>query len=74
MDEVQIEIKDEFTHQELQFENNSFVASSIENTNILNEEVHIKDQSIYQGYIFSSRENTNFVPIINQEIPETCDI
>ena len=57
MDEVQIEIKDEFTHQELQFENNSFVASSIENTNILNEEeVHIKAQSIDQGYIFSIRE------------------
>ena len=78
MDEVQIEIKDEFTHQELQFENNSFFASSIENTNILNEEVHIKDRSSDQGYILSSRENTNFtnssiVPIINQEIPETCD-
>ena len=64
--------------QELQFENNSFVASSIENTNILNEELHIKDQSIDKGYILSSRENTNFtnssiVPIIKQEIPETCD-
>ena len=43
MGEVQIEIKDEFTHQQIKFENNSFVASSIENTNILNEEVHIKD-------------------------------
>ena len=78
MDEVQIEIKDEFTHQELQFENNSFVASSIGNTNILNEEVLIKDQSIHQGYILSPRKNTNFtnssiVPIIKQEIPETCD-
>ena len=78
MDEVQIEIKDEFTHQQLKFENNYFLASPIENTNILNEEVHIKDRSSDQGYILSSRENTNFtnssiVPIINQEIPETCD-
>ena len=78
MDVVQIEIKDEFTHQELQFENNSFVASSIETTNILNEELHIKDQSIDQGYILSPRKNTNFtnssiIPIIKQEIPETCD-
>ena len=78
MDEVQIEIKDEFTHQQLEFENTTFVVSSIENTNILNEKVHIKDQSIDQGYILSSRENTNFmnssiVPIIKQEIPETFD-
>ena len=44
MDEEQIEIKDEFLHQhkELQFENNSIAASAIENTNFLNEEVHIK--------------------------------
>ena len=61
-----------------QFEKNSFVASSIENTNILNEELHIKDQSSDQGYILASRENTNFrnssiVPIIKQESSETCD-
>ena len=43
MDEVQIETKDEFTHQQLQLETNYFVASSIENTNILNEELHIED-------------------------------
>ena len=79
MDELQTEIKDEFTHQQLQFENNSFVACSIENRNILKEEeVLIKDQSIDQGYILSPRKNTNFtnssiVPIIKQEIPETCD-
>ena len=79
MDNVQIEIKDEFTHQQLQFENNSFAESSIENTDILDEEeVHIKDQLIDQRYILSSQENTKFtnssiVPIIKQEIPETCD-
>ena len=78
MDNVQIEIKDEFTHQQLQFENNSFAESSIENTDILDEEeVHIKDQLIDQRYILSSQENTKFtnssiVPIIKQEIPETC--
>ena len=78
MDEEHIEIKDEFTHQQLKFENNYFAASQIENTNILNEELHIKDQSSDQGYILSPQENTNFmnssiVPIIKQEIPETCD-
>ena len=78
MDEVQREIKDEFTQQQLKFENNYFPASPIENTNILNEEVHIKDQSIDQRYILSSRENTNcknssIGPITKQEIPETFD-
>ena len=65
MDEVQIEIKDEFTHQELQFENNYFAASSIENTNILNEELHIKDQSISQLIkdIFCHHEKTQTLRI-----------
>ena len=48
MDEVQIEIKDEFIHQdeELQIKKKSIATSSIENKNISHEQVHIKNETI----------------------------
>ena len=76
MDEEQIEIKDEFLHQheELQFTNISVAVSAIENTNFLNEEVHIKDEPID---LLPSTENINFMnssicPIIKEETYEIC--
>ena len=76
MDEEQIEIKDEFLHQheELLFENDFIAASSIENTNILNEEVHIKDEP---SDLLLTTENMNFInspicPTINEETSEIC--
>ena len=62
MDEVQIEIKDELIHQdeELQTKKKSIDSSSKENTNILNEEMHIKNEPINQGFILplTNQENT----------------
>ena len=48
MDEVQIEIKDEFIHQdeELHIKKKSIATSSIENKNISHEQVHIKNEMI----------------------------
>ena len=61
MDEVEIEIKDEFIHQdeELQAKKKSIVSSSKENTNILNKEVHIKNEPIDQGFILPSTDQEN---------------
>ena len=63
MDEVQIEIKDEFIHQdeELQTKKKSIASSSKGKTNVLlNEEVHIENESIDQGFILplTDQENT----------------
>ena len=76
MDEEQIEIKDEFLHQheELQFKNISVAVSAIENTNFLNEEVHIKDEP---NDLLPSTENINFInssicPSIKEETSEIC--
>ena len=76
MDEEQIEIKDEFLHQhkQLQFKNNSIAASSIENKNVLNEDVHIKEEPID---LLPSIENINFMnssicPIIKEETLGIC--
>ena len=45
------------------------VASSTENANIINEEVHIKDELIDQGFILPSAENTKFMsPMLKQEV------
>ena len=51
MDAVKIEIKDEFVHQdeELQIKKKSIAISSIENTNISHEQVHIKNEPIDHG-------------------------
>ena len=48
MDEVEIEIKDEFIHQdeELQTKKKSFASSSKENTNVKNEKVYIGNEPI----------------------------
>ena len=53
MNEVKIEMENEFIHQheELQVKNESMVTSSTENTNTLKDEVHIKDELIDQGFI-----------------------
>ena len=61
MDEVQIEIKDELIHQdeELQTKKKPIVPSLIEKTNILNGEVHIKNEPIDQGIILPSTEQGN---------------
>ena len=65
MDEVQIEIKDELIHQdeEVQTKKNPIVTSLIEETNILNEEVHIKDEPIDQVIILPSTEQDKSEPI-----------
>ena len=61
MDEVKIEIKDEFIHQdeELQTKKKSIASSSKENTNVLNEEVHIENEPIDQGFILPLTEQEN---------------
>ena len=61
MDEVQIEIKDELIHQdeELQTKKKPIVTSLIVNRNILNEEVHMKNEPIDQGIILPSTEQGN---------------
>ena len=61
MDEVKIEIKDEFIHQdeELQTKKKSIASSSKENTNILNEELQIKNEPIDQGFILSLSDQEN---------------
>ena len=58
MDEVKIEIKDEFIHQDedLQTKKKSIAGSSKEITNVLNEEVHIKNEPIDQGFILQSTD------------------
>ena len=58
MDEVKIEIKDEFIHrdEDLQTKKKSIAASSKEITNVLNEEVHIKNEPIDHGFIFPSTD------------------
>jgi hypothetical protein len=66
MDAVQIEIKDEFPyqHQEFQNENQSADVSSTRNSNILNEELHIRNEHNDQGIILPStyQENTLIKP------------
>ena len=78
MNEVQIEMKNGFIHQheELQVKNESMVASSSEDANILSDKVHIKDELIDQGFILPSAENTKFMspsicPMLKQEVTET---
>ena len=84
MDEEEIDIKDELIDQNefLQFKDKSIDQLSVlpltENNNILNKEMHIKDEPINQGYLLSSKEHTNFTNSSNcqktkQEIPETCE-
>ena len=75
MNEVKIEMENEFIHQheELQVRNESMVTSSTENANVLNEDVHIKDELIDQGFILPSAENTKFMSfsMIKEEVSET---
>ena len=61
MDEVEIEIKEEFIPQdeELQTKNKYIASSSEENTNVLNKEVHIKDEPIDQEFILPSTDQEN---------------
>ena len=61
--EVQIEIKDELIHQdkELQTKKKPIATSSIEKTNILNEEVQTRNESIDQGIILPSTEQRNIL-------------
>ena len=74
MDSVQIEIKDEFIHQdkELQIKKKSIATSSIENTNISHEQVHIKNEPIDHGSTLLLTENTNFTnsSMIKKEVSE----
>ena len=61
MDEVKIEIKDEFIHQDedLQTKKKSIASSSKEITNVLNEEFHIKNEPIGQRFILPSTDQEN---------------
>ena len=74
MDAVKIEIKDEFVHQdeELQIKKKSIAISSIENTNISHEQVHIKNEPIDHGSTLLLTENTNFTnsSMIKQEVSD----
>ena len=63
MDAVQIEIKDEFLHQHQDFQNKnqSVDVSSTGNSNILNEEVHIKNEHNDQENTLIESKNKNTI-------------
>ena len=74
MDAVKIEIKDEFVHQdeELQIKEKYIAISSIENTNISHEQVHIKNEPIDHGSNLLSTENANLTnsSMIKQDVSD----